>query len=225
MLELVNQELLFKKIFITGFQMRNNMKNFFYKKISSDKKGFALLFSILVSVMVLAVGTSIINIALKQVILSGAGRESQFAFYAANTGLECALFWDLNGSNLNEDTGVPEYVFPPAGQPGVRIPDFGSLECSGTNIATGESIHAGQEYTSDWVIEGDSTTFRIAVSNNIEDTSNILYCAEVTVAKRLVSNGDTSDAYTRITSQGLNTCDPEGDNRAVQRGIVLEYRS
>jgi hypothetical protein len=43
-------------------------------------KGFTMLFAVLVSVIVLAVGASIISIALKQVVLSGIGRESQYAF-------------------------------------------------------------------------------------------------------------------------------------------------
>ena len=69
------------------------------KKVIKKEKGFVLLFSVLVSVLVLAVGASIISISLKQVILSGTGRDSQFAFYAANTGAECALYWDLAGDS------------------------------------------------------------------------------------------------------------------------------
>jgi hypothetical protein len=181
--------------------------------------------------MVLAVGASIINIALKQVILSGAGRESQFAFYAANTGLECALYWDLTGAGTVEGSTDFEYVFPPAGQAGSRTNSVGALDCSGTNIATGISSHA-QEYTTrigtegagGWIFSnnGDTTVFRIAISSNGLDTPEVLYCAEVTVEKTIRGDGDH---YTRITSQGLNTCDPDNDNRAVQRGIVLEYRS
>ncbi len=200
------------------------MKNFLIKKINNDKKGFALLFSILVSVMVLAVGASIINIALKQIILSGAGRESQFAFYAANTGLECALYWDLNGTVV-DDAGVASYVFPPPDTEGLRVNDTENLECSGTNIVSGDTTHGlTQTYTKSWITDQtNSTTFRIAVANEVNNADGILYCAEVTVEKTLV--GVDNDISTKISSQGLNTCDPDDDKRAVQRGLVLEYRS
>lgn len=200
------------------------MKKIIFKKIANKEKGFALLFAVLVSVMVLAVGTSIINIALKQVILSGAGRESQFAFYAANTGMECALYWDLNGTVV-DNAGVAKYVFPPVGQEGLRRTDTDNFECSGTNIATGISVYS-QEYTQGgWDTNTDKTVFKIAISNNLDNTNNILSCAEVTVEKIIESNGEEDEVYTIITSQGLNTCDPEGDERAVQRGLVLRYRS
>ncbi|MEY2702091.1 MAG: hypothetical protein RLY43_724 [Bacteroidota bacterium] len=208
------------------------MKLFNFKKIQNDKKGFTLLFAILVSVMVLAVGASIINISLKQVILSSAGRESQFAFYAANTGLECALFWDLNGVIVEED-GTPRYVFPPPDSGNLRRTDTDNFDCSRTNIATGDSAY-NQSYTKDnchntasnecWdKTNPNKTVFRIAVSNNLIETDNILYCAEVTVEKEVVD--ENGSIVTTITSQGLNTCDPENDPRAVQRGLVLQYRS
>lgn len=198
------------------------MKIFKFKEIN-NKKGFTLLFAVLVSIMVLAVGASIINISLKQLILSGAGRESQFAFYAANTGMECALYWDLNGVIVGQD-GIARYVFPPPESGNLRRTDTSNFDCSRTNIVTGDSAY-NQSYTLDgWDITGSGkTVFRIAVSNNLIETDNVLYCAEVTVEKTIVD--DNGSINTKITSQGLNTCDPENDSRAVQRGLVLEYRS
>lgn len=60
------------------------------------KAGFTVLFAVLMSSLLLAIGISIFNIVRKEQILSSAGRESQFAFYAADSGVECALFWDLD---------------------------------------------------------------------------------------------------------------------------------
>lgn len=59
------------------------------------RRGFTLLLAALVSAIVLALGSSIFVIAQKQVTLSSVGRDSQFAFYAADTGAECALYWDI----------------------------------------------------------------------------------------------------------------------------------
>lgn len=43
----------------------------------------------------LLVSMGMINIAVKQAFLSSASRESQNAFYAADTGAECAIYWDV----------------------------------------------------------------------------------------------------------------------------------
>lgn len=196
---------------------------------TKDTKGFTLLFAVLVSVLVLAVGASIINIALKQVILSGAGRESQFAFYAANSGIECALYWDLHGSTL-VGTDV-QYVFPPPG--GLPLTATNDIRCNGTgNIVSGTGFpSAASAFIKPWtqnnVGSKTTTTFTIAVNNAINsDTSGILYCAQVTVEKE--NSTDTTGkpiVTTTITSQGLNSCNPNADPRVVERGLVLQYTS
>lgn len=53
-----------------------------------------MLIAVLVSSVLLALGFAIYNIVSKELIFSSAGRESQFAFYAADSGAECALYWD-----------------------------------------------------------------------------------------------------------------------------------
>jgi hypothetical protein len=61
----------------------------------NHNKGFTLLLAALIASIVLALGASIFSIASKEVTLSAMGRDSQFAFYAADQAAECALFWDL----------------------------------------------------------------------------------------------------------------------------------
>lgn len=75
------------------------------RKHTHKEKGFTLLLSVLVSALLLAIGLAIFNITIKELILSSSGRESQFAFYAADTGAECALYWDLQGAAFA--TGTP----------------------------------------------------------------------------------------------------------------------
>lgn len=55
-------------------------------------KGFTLLFASLIVSLILSIALAIANITLSQYVLSSAGRESQFAFYNADTGIECALY-------------------------------------------------------------------------------------------------------------------------------------
>lgn len=71
------------------------------QKIQKQKRlkntGFAILYAVLVSSILLAIGLAIFNITIKELLFSSLGRESQFAFYAADTGAECALYWDFVG--------------------------------------------------------------------------------------------------------------------------------
>lgn len=64
-------------------------------KTSTHQSGFTLLIAMVVTATLLLVSTGIVSVAVKQAFLASAGRESQFAFYAADTGIECALFWDV----------------------------------------------------------------------------------------------------------------------------------
>jgi hypothetical protein len=54
-----------------------------------------MLYAVLVSSILLAIGLAIFNLTIKELFLSSLGRDSQFAFYAADTGTECALYWDF----------------------------------------------------------------------------------------------------------------------------------
>jgi len=51
--------------------------------------GFAMLITLVVVSVILAVGLSLAQITLKQIDLSITARDSQVAFYAANSGIEC----------------------------------------------------------------------------------------------------------------------------------------
>lgn len=70
----------------------------------NNQQGFTILFSALVASLVLTLGISIFSVAQKQVILSSLGRSSQYAFYAADTGAECALYWDVRYEYFSSST-------------------------------------------------------------------------------------------------------------------------
>lgn len=59
------------------------------------QSGFTALIAIVVTSTLLIVSTAIVTISVKQADISSVGRESQYAFYAADTGIECALYWDV----------------------------------------------------------------------------------------------------------------------------------
>jgi hypothetical protein len=89
-------------------------------------KGFTLLISIITTSMLLIVSFVVVNIAVKQLILANAAKESQFAFYAADGGTECAVYWDLKDSALSAfSTTTP-----------------GTIICNGATITTSsQTVH------------------------------------------------------------------------------------
>lgn len=60
----------------------------------NTQQGFTLFIAVLLGSLMLAIGFSIFNLAFKELLLSSSSRDSQVAFYAADTGLECALYYD-----------------------------------------------------------------------------------------------------------------------------------
>jgi Tfp pilus assembly protein PilX len=75
--------------------MKIKMTNNNFKNLAEKKSGFALLFAIMASAVLFSIGISIWNLSFREVIISSFGKESQTAFYIADTALECGIYWDL----------------------------------------------------------------------------------------------------------------------------------
>lgn len=169
--------------------------------VSFQKKqprGFTLLLAALVASIVLALGSSIFSIAKKQVTLSSIGRDSQFAFYAADTGAECALYWDIKHDAF-----------------GASAP-ASAIACAGEALA--EQVISGSRLAAPYVIEFDLNLF--ANADGQAGTSDDLgYCTEVTVSK------NTSAPFTVIHADGYSTpCNLiDTSSRALQRSVQLQY--
>ena len=71
----------------------------FQKDLPHSKRSFASGFTVFVALIVtgtlLLISSAVVNLAVKQSRISASGRESQDAYYAADTGMECALYWDV----------------------------------------------------------------------------------------------------------------------------------
>ena len=64
-------------------------------------RGFTLLIAVILSSVVLSVGLALLNVAYKQLLLSSSAKQSQYAFYAADSALECALYYDQHFDLFN----------------------------------------------------------------------------------------------------------------------------
>jgi hypothetical protein len=177
-----------------------------YKKIknnSHSKQGFALLMGVLVASVLLALTMVMFSISLKQLTLSTVSKESQIALYAADTGLECALYWDLKGdgnqSLFDKDTAAPSQGVVCAGNPAVTTN-------SQTLVDTTKSIVGGSGF-------GVTGNFQIDLIGNSCVIVKIYKTASITVP------GKTD---TRIESRGYNTCNINSPQR-LERGLEVNY--
>lgn len=83
-------------------------------------RGYTLLFAVIVSSLVLSVGISILNISKKEFLLASGARESTTAFYAADSGLECAVYYDFNKDSFS--------------------PNGGNITCNNSNITIDKTV-------------------------------------------------------------------------------------
>lgn len=81
----------------------------------SKNKGFALIFSVVVVAVVTVITLALTTLTQKSLEISSAGQESQEAFFAADAGIECALYWDIHERGQNKFRGA--------------TPSDGSLTC------------------------------------------------------------------------------------------------
>lgn len=193
------------------------MKKYFTQH-TKKQTGFTLLFAVLVSTLVVSIGASIISIALRQTILSGTSRESQYAFYAANTVLECAFYWDI--------IGVPNTtsaVFPSDTQGGLTSAEKTLVKCSGMNIVDGNRGTGGNADAWDQSGIESMTTFHLEIKDQADpQITGDTHCAEATITKD--TDSTTGITTTKIEAKGYNSCDLDNP-RTVERGLIQEYTS
>lgn len=167
--------------------------------------GFTLFIALTITATLLLVAAGIVTIALRQSFLTGSSRESQYAFYAADSGIECAIYWDVkNGTGFS--------AFSPTS------PDPTTINCNADAANTTEKVKTNPEKIIGGTVGGAATfggqssiqpsVFRITFFPKP-------YCADVTVTKNV-------DGTTQIISNGFNTCDSENPRR-TQRSVKVTY--
>jgi hypothetical protein len=63
-------------------------------------KGFTLLLAILITNIILGISIGFPIFVIRELTISAIGRESQKAFFASDSGIECVLFWDFKHQGL-----------------------------------------------------------------------------------------------------------------------------
>ena len=165
-------------------------------KTIRENNGMTLLISIVTTSLLLLVSFVVVNIALKQLVISFSNVESQYAFYNADSGIECAVYWDLKNP-----TNPGTSAFDPA--------TASTINCNGQVITSGQVVPTSPVPTASIVGGGG------AVLTSIFSVNFPKGCAIVQVTKLI--NGDT-----QIDSRGYNNCNVGADRR-FERGETLNY--
>lgn len=98
-----------------------------YKDFKKKKnEGFVILFAVTISSILLAIALGISNIAIKEVKFSTSAKDTNDAFFAADTGIEYVLFHDKNGDCTPESCSL-------------SITGLGSTEQSCVNVTFSET--------------------------------------------------------------------------------------
>lgn len=87
-------------------------------------KGVTLLLAVLVASISLSVGLGVFALLFNQLQISGTAKDSVTAFYAANSGFECAAYWQMEVARTGNDP------FKQTGSPS-------TIQCGGTNYTVG----------------------------------------------------------------------------------------
>ncbi|MBI4155888.1 MAG: hypothetical protein HY507_01495 [Candidatus Zambryskibacteria bacterium] len=167
-------------------------------------RGFTLLVATIVTSILLLVSFVVVNIAVKQLVLTFAAEESQYAFYSADSGAECAFFWDLRNTNP-PNANAPKSAFD--------ISSTQTISCNGQTISTNPP-------NNQTVPTIPAQPSLIGGGGNTRPTSIFWLsfakgCAIVRVTK-------LSDGRTTVDSRGYNTCDTSASRR-FERGVTLTY--
>jgi hypothetical protein len=170
---------------------------------SKSKSGFAVLFAILLASFLITLGISIFSISLKEVQIATSIRDSQVAYYIADSARECAIYWDVR------EGAFPACLNSSCSTDPSKIGIEVSTTTSPTIFCNGNPIHLNfaQNLTNLSFSDNQLGFFQAS------STSSSTPIADLSILKKL--NAD-SRITTTITALGHNT---GIIGRRVERGI------
>lgn len=133
---------------------------------SRYSSGFVILFTILIAAIIMVIGLGIYSIASRETVLSGTAREAQYAFYAADAGVECALYAQYLDNTSGNQVAI------------LANPSSGALYCGANNAV---------------IVSGNGSVTTPYVFNVLVDEDHKT-CARVSVydsgpTRRIISQG------------------------------------
>ena len=189
---------------------------------TTQQQGFALLLTLIVVSVVLSVGLSLLDITLKQLILSGTTRDSEISFHAAYVGTECAERWVRE--DYEEFTEAKRGAAP---GPAFSMPDCVDSPLNGSYKRIGGSGSDRYEstYTLDWMVDGEGrcTEFDIVIYDALTHGSDMTDSLS-TYGYNSPIKCDSGNVCTYIFSRGYNrACTEITSLGTVQREVFSKF--
>ena len=158
-------------------EIRKIFKIFIFYKTEKNNLGFALLFSVIISSILLAVALGVSNVAFKEITFTSSAKNTNDATFAFDAGSECA--------HLNDRATNKSFPY--------------NISCSSSCTVTcfGNSYNVTNTTTNDGQYTYKNSTL---VLNNLGSSGKS--CATVTIVKKLSSSN--SLLGTSLVSKGYN---------------------
>ncbi len=165
--------------------------------IRKTQRGFALLIAVIFMTVVLSFGLALTSLGYKQEVLASTAIESQYAFYAADAALECALYADQQQANYTYATHSA--TSPP-----------NPIACDG-----GSSTQLSYSYNSTYLMDEE----RVSLGSGTAPR-----CADVTVYKYATAqNGVTTYVFSQGYDVSCSTVENPNGASFASRGLSYHY--
>jgi hypothetical protein len=155
-----------------------------------------MFFAVLVSSLALAIGIAIFDLVTRELQLSSTSAQSEFAIYAADTGVECVLYWDFKYQGTKS-------IFPTS-TADTAAQNATDAYCNGEDIIAGRQV----------AVTANSGMVTTTIS-----LAPLPYYVIVNVEKTENADGKTQ---TYVFSHGYNTASINSPT-AVERELEVRY--
>jgi len=162
-------------------------------KTKENQEGFVALFTVLITSVVLAMAIGIASISLKEIVLSSAASDGSKAFYAADSGIECALYWERTNT-------LPDGLLT-------------QLRCNGNSPIPTPFLLLGPDQDPDY-FSLEAYNFSISFGENDE------LCADIAVKRKITSGFYTTLIESKGSN---TACDDRTNPKRVERSIRVTY--
>ncbi len=186
---------------------------------NNTQSGFTMFFAVIVVSIVISIGITLSLIAQKETALAGVRRESQIAYYAAESGTSCVLYWlmravdtqpaptKINGT-CNDESIEFDFVGATPGQPKTDTFDFEPPYLYRSSITVSRFNDGGS-----WEIDSSGFNRRGLASVKLLRGQKISVTPGVT-------GGSGNDVMILIDHSG-SICPPQGGTTMVSGSYVV----
>jgi len=204
-------------------------------------KGFVLVYAVFISGIILTIGVGALGLVLRGFQLATTSRDSQMALFAADSAIECVVYWDFNFSE--EGFGLSPFAYDISDTPVKNPITEDTVFCNGADITAAASgllqnpesapcesfgyiAHTGQSFGAIELSANGAFFDEREVAGESKITFFDLHFTNGAYAVVTVEESrqlkDNENINVRISACGFNNDNPNFSRR-VERGVTYQY--